>query len=182
MRKLSGWILYKLMGWKKNVTVEHPKKYVICLAPHTTNWDFLIGHLYSKAEGLKTNFLMKKEWFFWPLGPIFRKMGGIPVYRKKHTSMTDALGEMAVKAEEFAICITPEGTRSANPDWKKGFYYIALKAQMPILLYGVDYKRKLIEATKSFVPNGDIDTQMQEIKQYFKDYKGKHPEKFVTGL
>ena len=61
-----------MMGWKKNITVVHPDKYIICLAPHTSNWDFILGQLYAHAEGIKTNFLMKKEWFFWPLGPIFK--------------------------------------------------------------------------------------------------------------
>ena len=79
------------MGWTADVTEPHPDKYIICLAPHTSNWDFLIGQLYSKSQGMKSNFLMKKEWFFWPLGPIFRKLGGIPVWRSKHTSMTDNL-------------------------------------------------------------------------------------------
>ena len=69
-------ILYRMMGWKKNITVVHPDKYIICLAPHTSNWDFILGQLYAHAEGIKTNFLMKKEWFFWPIGPIFKAMGG----------------------------------------------------------------------------------------------------------
>lgn len=68
-----------------------------------------------------------------------------------------------------------------NPDWKKGFYYIALKAEMPILLYGVDYERKHIECTKTIIPNGDIDQQMREIKLYFSKFKGKKPENFTIG-
>jgi 1-acyl-sn-glycerol-3-phosphate acyltransferase len=124
---------------------------------------------------------MKKEWFFWPLGPIFRSLGGIPVFRSKKTSMTDNLAEAARKAERFMLCITPEGTRSPNPEWKKGFYYIAQKAEIPILLYGVDYEQKLIRCTKTIVPNGDIDTQMRDIKLYFKDFKGKKPENFTIG-
>ncbi|MBQ0073861.1 MAG: 1-acyl-sn-glycerol-3-phosphate acyltransferase [Prevotella sp.] len=178
-KALCSWLLYRLMGWKKVVTVEHPDKYIICLAPHTSNWDFLIGQLYCRAEGIKSNYLMKKEWFFWPLGPIFRMMGGIPVNRDKKTSMTEALAEAAKGAKEFRLTITPEGTRSRNPDWKKGFYFVALKAQMPILLYGVDYEKKLIQCTKSYVPTGDVENELPEIKQYFADFKGKHPEKFA---
>ena len=169
------------MGWTTEVTEAHPDKYIICLAPHTSNWDFLIGQLYSGAEGIDSNFLMKKEWFFWPLGPIFRKLGGIPVWRSKKTSMTDNMAETARQAKTFHLCITPEGTRSPNPEWKKGFYYIALKAEMPILLYGVDYERKHIECTKTIIPNGDIDQQMREIKQYFSKFKGKKPENFTIG-
>ncbi|MBQ8706155.1 MAG: 1-acyl-sn-glycerol-3-phosphate acyltransferase [Paludibacteraceae bacterium] len=180
-KSFCNWLLYKRMGWTTEVTEAHPDKYIICLAPHTSNWDFLLGQLYSGAEGFKSNFLMKKEWFFWPLGPIFKKLGGIPVWRTKHTSMTDNLAETARQAKTFHLCITPEGTRSANPDWKKGFYYIAQKAEMPILLYGVDYERKRIECTKTIIPNGDIDQQMREIKLYFSKFKGKKPENFTIG-
>jgi 1-acyl-sn-glycerol-3-phosphate acyltransferase len=180
-KSFCRWLLYKQLVWSIDITQEHPSKYIICLAPHTSNWDFLIGQLYNGAEGLKSNFLMKKEWFFWPLGPIFRSLGGIPVFRSKKTSMTDNLAEAARKAERFMLCITPEGTRSPNPEWKRGFYYIAQKAEIPILLYGVDYEQKLIRCTKTIVPNGDIDTQMRDIKLYFKDFKGKKPENFTIG-
>jgi len=163
------------------VTESIPDKAIICLAPHTSNWDFLIGQLYSRAVGMRSNFLMKKEWFFWPLGPIFRNMGGIPVWRSKKTSMTDNLAATARQLNHFLLCITPEGTRSANPEWKKGFYYIAQKAEIPILLFGVDYEKKLIRCSKTVIPNGDIDAQIREIKLYFKDFKGKKPENFALG-
>ena len=179
LRTLCGWLLYKVCGWTKEVSVSHPKKYIICLAPHTSNWDFVLGQLYSYADGVKINFLMKKEWFFFPLGALFRRLGGIPVNRQKKGSMTDALAETAQQSEGFRLCVTPEGTRKSNPEWKKGFYYIALKAGLPILLYGVDYERKLIQCTKVVVPTGDIDREMAEIKEYFKNFKGKHPEQFA---
>ena len=173
------WLLYKKLGWTKSVTVAHPDKFIICLAPHTSNWDFIIGQLYAQAEGFKINFLMKREWFFWPLGVIFRSLGGIPVWRSKHTSMTDNLAETAKTRDSFKLCITPEGTRSPNTEWKKGFYFIALKAEIPILLYGVDYEKKKIVCTDSFTPSGNIDEDMPKIKSYFKDFKGKKPENFA---
>ena len=163
------------------ITIAHPDKYIVCLAPHTSNWDFILGQLYMRAEGMHVNFLMKKEWFKGPLGVFFRRIGGIPVYRSKSTSMTDSIAESAKKEAEFHLCITPEGTRSLNPDWKKGFYFIALKAGIPILLYGIDYEKKLIQCTKSFIPSGDVDKEMVEIKSYFKDFKGKRPELFSIG-
>lgn len=181
LKAFSQWLLYKHWGWKLDISVPIPNKYIICLAPHTSNWDFVIGQLYAHAEGKTTNFLMKREWFFWPLSVLFRKWGGIPVWRDKKTSMTDNLANAAKQADRFALCITPEGTRSLNPDWKKGFYYIALKANIPILLFGVDYKKKLIQCTKSLVPTGDIDSEMRQIKLYFKDFTGKIPKKFTIG-
>ncbi len=181
LQQICRWILYRRMGWKTEITVDHPDKYIICLAPHTSNWDFVMGQLFSRAENLKTNFLMKKEWFFGPLGPIFRRLGGIPVYRSRHTSMTDTLAKAAQTSTSFKLCVTPEGTRSLNPDWKKGFYYIALKAGIPILLYALDFEHREIRCTRSVTPTGDFDADMRSIKLYFKDVKGKHPEQFSIG-
>ena len=181
LKKLSSWILYSKLGWHKDVTVPLPDKFIICLAPHTSNWDFFFGQLYTLSEGIRINFLMKREWFFWPLGPLFKSMGGIPVWRDKHASMTDNLANEATKSDSFRLCITPEGTRSPNADWKKGFYYIALKAKIPILLFGVDYEKKRIQCTRSFIPTGDFDKEMKEIKLYYKDFKGKIPENFILG-
>ena len=181
LKSICHFILYRVLGWKKDVTEEHPNKYIICLAPHTSNWDFILGQLYMRAEGYKINFLMKKERFVGPLGMFFRSIGGIPVWRSKHVSMTDHLAEMARLSKTFTICITPEGTRSLNPEWKKGAYFIALKANIPLLLYGVDYEKKLIQCTKTFIPTGDVDKDMHVIKQYFKDFKAEYPEKFTIG-
>jgi len=181
-KKFCNWLLYKRWGWQTEITEAYPDKCIICLAPHTSNWDFLMGQLFVGAIGMKSNFLMKKEWFVWPLGLLFRRLGGIPVYRQKHTSMTDTLAKTALEVPVFRLCITPEGTRSANPDWKKGFYFIAQKAGLPILLYGLDYGRRRIVCTKTVIPNGDVEGQMQEIKLYFKDFIGKKPENFTTGI
>ena len=82
-------------------------------------------------------------------------------------------------SKQFGLCITPEGTRKPTAEWKKGFYYIALKANLPILLFGLDYGQKRIVCTKSIIPDGDIDSQMKEIKEYFRDFKGKVPENFI---
>lgn len=166
------------MKFKEEVTEPFPPKYIIALAPHTSNWDFILGMLYSWAKGLRCDFLMKKEWFFWPLGIVMRKLGGIPVYRNKQRGMTDIVAEQARKMDTFHLCITPEGTRKATTEWKRGFYFIALKAELPILLYGIDYKRKLIKCTKTFLPTGDVEKDMSEIKNYFKQFEGRHPERF----
>ena len=181
LKAFCRWLLYKKRGWSLNITEDHPDKFIICLAPHTSNWDFFLGLLYSRAEGMQCNFMMKKEWFFWPLGPLFKKLGGIPVHRQKHTSMTDAMAESAKTSKTFHLCITPEGTRSRNPNWKKGFYFIALKAGLPILLYGIDYEKRLIQCTRTVIPSGDVESDMQEIKNYFKNFRGKIPNNFTIG-
>ena len=172
-------ILFGWMGFREEVSEPFPAKYIIALAPHTSNWDFIIGMLFCRAKDFNCNFLMKKEWFFWPLGKLMHKLGGIPVYRSKKTGLTDIVAEKAKEMDTFRLCITPEGTRKANKEWKKGFYYIALKANIPILLYGLDYKRKLIKCSRTFIPTGNVEKDMEEIKQYFTEFEGKHPERFI---
>lgn len=180
MRKLCRKILFGWMKFKVKVTEPQPDKYIIALAPHTSNWDFLIGLLYSRALGMKCDFMMKKSWFFWPLGYLMRALGGVPVERNKRMSLTDQLAKTAKDRKSFHLCITPEGTRKPVTEWRKGFYYIALKAEIPILLYAIDYEKKMITCTKSIMPDGNFDAQMQIIKTYYKDIKGKHPEKFAV--
>lgn len=179
MNKICAYILFKIMGFRADVTEPIPNKYIIALAPHTSNWDFIIGNLYSFAIGFKCNFLMKKEWFFWPLGYVMRALGGIPVYRDKRTRATERIAQQAIEAKTFRLCITPEGTRKPNAEWKKGFYYIALTAKIPILLYGLDFEKKLIVCKKTIIPTGDVENDMKEIKEYFKEFKGKHSNRFV---
>ena len=178
-QKICRTILFDWMGWKADVDQPIPDKCILCVAPHTSNWDFFIGKVYYTALGRTSNFLMKKEWFFWPLGPLFRRMGGIPVERSRHTSMTDQLAQRAMESSHFSLAVTPEGTRSRNAEWKRGFYYIALKAQLPILLYGLDFGTKTIVCKRTLVPSGDVDADMRVIADYFSHFKGKHPENFA---
>lgn len=174
--------LLKWAGWSTDVTVPMRDKCIICVAPHTSNWDFILGELYYASLGRTAGFLMKKEWFFWPLGPIFRKIGGIPVVRSKKTSLTDQIAETAKNSEYFNFAVTPEGTRKYVETWKRGFYYIALKAQIPIQLYALDGKSKQIICTKEIFPSGDVDADFKVIMDYFRPFVGREikPGKFAV--
>lgn len=180
-RAISASIL-KMLGWKVEVSVPDFPKCVICVAPHTSNWDFFIGKLTYLSIGRFAGFMMKKEWFFPPLGAILRSMGGVPVTRDKHTDMVSQLVDIFNSRERFSIAITPEATRKANPDWKKGFYYIAQGANVPIVLAYIDYQKKEVGIKKVFEPTGDVEADMRAIKMYYKDFHACKPEKFVTGL
>lgn len=181
-QKVAKFIYENLLGWKSEVTVPDFPKVMICAAPHTSNLDLFMGKLFITSVGRKSGFLMKKEWFVGPLGSIFRWMGGIPVDRGKRTSLVDQMIQKVKESDEFHVAITPEGTRSANANWKKGFYYIAHGAGIPIVLIGIDYEKKIVKATKYLIPSGDFEKDIIEIKTYYKDFKGRHPEKFLTGL
>lgn len=172
-------ILTRWMGFKIDVDQPIPPKFIIALAPHTSNWDFVIAILYRRAFGVKCQFMIKKAWFFWPLGYLMRAIGGIPVERGKRTNLIDQMVKVARESKTFGLTITPEGTRKPVRKWKQGFYQIGLKADLPILLFKLDYEKKLITCNKTIRPNGNVDEQMKEIKAYYKDCKGKHPENFL---
>ena len=173
-------LIFRKMGWQVEMTVPYRDRCIICVAPHTSNWDFIIAELYYHSIGRTAGFLMKKEWFFWPMGVLFRRMGGIPVERSRHVSLTDRVAEAAIKAERFELAVTPEGTRSLATKWKRGFYFIALKAGLPIQLYAIDYKNKCIVCTKELVPSGDVEADMRLIMDYYRPYEGKYPGKFAV--
>lgn len=177
-QKFCRVLLYRCLGWKEEISIELPDRCVMAIAPHTSNCDFLIGELYNGAENLRAGFLMKKEWFFWPIGLLLKRMGGIPVWRDKKTSLTERLAQMALERQRFRLAITPEGTRSLVHDWKKGFYYIALKAKIPIVLFSIDYAKKVISCTKMIYPTGEEEKELREIKAFYSSSQGRHPERF----
>jgi len=179
MQKFSKFIL-KSFGWKPFVTTAEPIKSVICVAPHTSNWDFIIGKLFYWALGRKTCFLMKKEWFFFPLGGIMRAMGGVPVDRSKRTSVTLQMINEFNNREKFHLAITPEGTRSLNKRWKLGFYHIAIGAKVPIQLAVIDYKNKEMGIKEVFYPTGNEKEDLKYIYDFYRNSNPKNPKNFAV--
>lgn len=180
--RLSRLIL-KLFGWKVEATAPDCAKCVICVAPHTSNWDFIIGKLAYASIGRKASFLMKSTWFFFPLNIIFKAMGGIPVHRGDKAAGQSLVADVASRldhAERLQIAITPEGTRSRTSDWRTGFLRIAELANVPCVLAAIDYQSKTVKIDRIFWPTGDVEADMRQIKDYYKPFIGKHPEKFST--
>jgi 1-acyl-sn-glycerol-3-phosphate acyltransferase len=178
MRKLYTFLL-KLFGWNYALPVVIPDKCVLCVAPHTSNWDFVIGMLFYKSIGGNPHVLMKKEWFFFPLGNLLKSMGAIPVDRGKKTSVSSQMVELFRLKTHFQVAVAPEGTRKKNTVWKTGFYYIALNACVPITLAYIDYLKKEVGVKKIFHPTGDVKCDIDKIKHYYKDIRAKHPKRFA---
>ncbi len=178
--KLSQFIL-KICGWKFIGEIPTEKKAVIIAAPHTSNWDFIWGKLAFVAHNINTTVLMKKEFFFFPFGAIFRSMGVMPIDRNKKSNLTDQLAEVFAKRDELYLSLSPEGTRSKCTEWKKGFYFIALKANVPILLGEFNYEKKTLNFIETFYPTGDVEADMAYIKGKYKNSKPKYPNLFSIG-
>jgi 1-acyl-sn-glycerol-3-phosphate acyltransferase len=179
MKQQIARFILKLVGW--NVVINLPpggKKFVVMMAPHTSNWDFLIGFLGYMSIGVDAKYLIKKEVFVFPFVRLLKAIGAIPVDRKASTNVVIQVGEMFKKYESFYITIAPEGTRSLNRTWKRGFYYIAVHAQVPIAFGFLDYKNKIGGIGGWFTPTGDYDSDLKEIETFYFDKQARYPEKF----
>lgn len=179
MKKTLSKAILQWFGWKtaSRDGFELPKC-VICVAPHTSNWDFVIGKLFYNSIGMDASFLIKKDWFIFPFNLLFKRMGGVPVDRSKNTSITDQVAEMFLRNSRFQIAITPEGTRKRAAEWKKGFYYIALKANVPIILAYIDYAKREVGTKGVFYPTGDADADITHIRSCFRNVVACHPENY----
>lgn len=176
---LAGWIL-RVAGWKVRITAPDFPKCIICVAPHTSNWDFILGKLAYASVGRKAGFLMKQSWFFFPLGCFFRAIGGIPVPRVRGAALTDSIIRRFNESSSMVIAITPEGTRSRTTRWRSGMLRIALGANVPIELGALDFATKTILIEKTFFPSGNLEADMRAVKDYYKPFTGLHPGNFTT--
>lgn len=168
-------LFFKLSGWKiQGEPPRHLKKYIIAVAPHTSNWDFPIGLAVRSIQQFPSNYLGKKELFKPPFGWIFTRLGGFPVDRSSSNNMVDQVVEIAKREEQFIVAIAPEGTRKNVQKWKTGFYHIAFNAGIPLVLVAIDYPTKTIRWSEPFQPSGDLKQDAVKIDAFFKGSRGKN--------
>lgn len=173
--------ILKTMGWTVHFSVPDFPKAIICVAPHTSNWDFIMGELAIRSVGRKAGFMMKSAWFFFPLGYFFKAIGGIPVHRgKKKGSLVDDMVHRFNSENRLVVAITPEGTRKRTSTWHTGFLRIAIEANIPVVLGAIDFRKKHIEVSEVFEPSGDIDADLRTVKNYYRPFTGKHPDNFTA--
>lgn len=173
----------KWTGWTVEITAPRRDKCVICVAPHTSNWDFILGLAAYRSLGYGENFLMKKFWFFFPLKYFFYHFGGIPVESSKKSgkSLVKQIVEDFNERPYMNLAVTPEGTRSRQPEWHTGFLRIATEAKVPVQLGLLDFANKRIIIKEEIIPSGDIESDMKRVKAYYAQFPNvaKFPEKFA---
>lgn len=170
-------LFLKMIGWRKEGSLPHIPKYVIILAPHTSNWDLPIGLAIAFALKLRGYWLGKDDLFRWPFHGFFRWLGGIPINRSKSSDVVVQMVQVFKEWENFTMVLTPEGTRKKVTYWKSGFWHIARCANVPIVLAFLDYLRKAGGGGSVFYPTGDIEADMEYIRAFYAMVTGKHPEK-----
>ncbi|MDF1576576.1 MAG: 1-acyl-sn-glycerol-3-phosphate acyltransferase [Bacteroidales bacterium] len=178
MKTISGRILER-MGWTIKGVFPDIKKSIIIFAPHTAHIDALYGKLGITELGIKFLFLSKKELFFFPMNILMKKFGSIAVRGVKDKNAIFQVAELLNHAEELHIVISPEGWVKKVPDWNKGFYYMALKARVPIVVAYLDYKKKEMGIKDVIYEVGDYESVKSQINSLYKDVTGKCPEQFV---
>jgi 1-acyl-sn-glycerol-3-phosphate acyltransferase len=173
--RLIGKLYLKLAGWKLEGELPDLPKFLVVVAPHTTNWDLPYMLAVSYAMNFRTNWFGKRELFHWSCGWFFKWLGGIPIERRKSTNMVAQIVEEINARERIVISIAPEGTRSKAEYWKSGFYHIAHQAEIPIVLGYLDYARKAGGLGPVLYPSGDIEADMQVIADFYKHVTPRYP-------
>lgn len=175
-RWLSKFLFLKVWGWQlKGINPADVPKCVVVVFPHTSNWDFPIGIFVRPILGADIKFLAKNSLFKWPMGSLFRALGGYPVERSKNTNFVDAVVDLFNSKKEFRITVTPEGTRKKVTTLRTGFYYIATKANVPIVLCSFDWQHKIVTFGEPFYA-GTYEEVFEKMKAFFKGVKGRIPE------
>ena len=178
MKKLFyKWVFFKLMGWKIVGTINPEiKKCVMMVMPHTSAHDFYLGIFTRGIVGLEMNFVAKKELFRFPFGAYFSYMGGAALDRTGGLNKVDSIAGIFEKKETFRLAVAPEGTRKYVSELKTGFYYIALKANVPIIPVAFDFGKKEVRFGQPVIPSGDYDQDSKLLNQHFVGVTGKIPE------
>lgn len=177
MRVIYKFIYFKLLKWTiKGDFPKHLKKYIVIAAPHTHWHDFPMGIMLRKILKTKINFVAKKELFKGPLGWYLRQVGGHSIDRTKGQNKVDAYAKLFEENDYFVLNIAPEGTRKKVDEWKSGFYYIAQKANVPIVMVVFDFGKKQHRISEPFYPTGNFEEDLIKIKSFYKGAVGRIPE------
>jgi 1-acyl-sn-glycerol-3-phosphate acyltransferase len=168
-----GHAALRLLGWRVEGEVPNLPKFVIAVAPHTSNWDFVVGAAAMFALDLRLAFLGKHTLFRWPFGPVLRWMGGIPVDRSSPHGVVAASVDAFVNVERRLLAIAPEGTRRHVARFKPGFLHIARGARVPVLLASLDYAARCVRFGPSFEPGEDVEADRRRTEAFFATVRGK---------
>jgi len=165
-------------GWKPEGERPTAPRFVLIAAPHTSNWD--LAYLLALAEvyDLHISWMGKHQIFRWPFGGLFRTLGGIPIRRHERADRVGAMAKEFAERETFALVVPSEATRAWAPHWKSGFYQIARRAEVPIVMGFLDYRRQRGGFGPALRVTGDVKQDMDRIRSFYADKIGKYPEKF----
>lgn len=171
-RAIGRWTL-RALGWTIEGDIPDVRKLVVIAAPHTSNWDFVVGIAAKFALGLGVTFLGKDSLFRFPLGPFMRAWGGIPVDRSEsHDVVSDIVAQFS-RRDRLVLALAPEGTRKRVDRWRTGFYHIAHGAAVPIVTVALNFGERAIQIGAPFRTTGDPDADLRELQGRFAGIAGR---------
>ncbi|HSB55067.1 MAG TPA: lysophospholipid acyltransferase family protein, partial [Gemmatimonadales bacterium] len=179
---LTQWLgrtLLRLGGWRVEGRLPDEPRFVLIVAPHTSNWDFILGLLAMFTIGIRLSWLGKHSIFRFPIVGLLRWLGGEPVDRRVHHGIVEAAIDRFRSRRQWVLGIAPEGTRKRVEQWKTGFYLIAVGADVPILPVAFDYSRRVVDLGTLFRPTGDQEADIPAIRARYRKEMARHPENFV---
>ncbi|WP_299760578.1 1-acyl-sn-glycerol-3-phosphate acyltransferase [uncultured Pontibacter sp.] len=179
--KFISKLFFKATGWKLNGTLApQDRRCVMVAAPHTSNWDFVYARAAFFLMDAPIRYTIKKEFMKFPFGPLLKAIGALPIDRSKNNRMVDAMIRIFDETPgDMCVMVTPEGTRKYQPRWRRGFYYVALGAKVPIVLGYLDYAKKEAGIGPTIIPSGDIEADLEKIMTFYRTKTAKYPEQGV---
>ena len=179
--RLAKWFL-RLAGWTSEGELPAARGCVLIAAPHTSNWDLLFFLAHAWAFGVRVSWMGKHTLFHGPMGTIMRALGGIPVRRDRVGGLVGQMSEAFERDPTLVLTVPPEGTRGYVAHWKSGFYQIARAARVPIVMGYLDYERRAGGLGPALVATDDVRADMDEIRAFYADKRGRHPDLFGAVL
>jgi 1-acyl-sn-glycerol-3-phosphate acyltransferase len=170
-------LLLRLSGWRVHGQVPDFPKFIVLGAPHTSNWDFMLMLAMGLTLRAKFQYMGKAELFRSPLGWFFRWCGGIPVERNKSVGLVEQMADRIQRSDHFILTIAPEGTRDKVNEWKTGFYHIARKANIPVVLGFVDGRNKTVGLGPTFHLTDNMQADIKAIQEFYAKMVGVHPHR-----
>ncbi len=178
IRRALARALLRLGGWSLETGVPDGRRYVLIAAPHTSNWDFIWLLALAWSVDVDLRWMGKASLFIWPLGPLFRALGGIAIQRDRRTNMVDGTVAAFAQGGDLVVTVPPEATRSHSHYWRSGFYHIARLAKVPLVLGYLDYARRRGGLGPRLDPTGDVVADMNIIRAFYADKQGRYPALF----
>lgn len=174
--------LLRAMGWESVGGPMKEPKAIVLGVPHTSVWDFVVSYLFYAQHGKVAHIMVKKEFFFWPVGPILRACGAIPVDRQSAATLVRSLIHSMEGLDEFHLALAPEATRKATKRWKSGFHLIARETGSTVYMGFFDWKSKRIGVGEVLPLTDDVKADMQKLYDHYRqlDLQGKHKDGYIV--
>jgi 1-acyl-sn-glycerol-3-phosphate acyltransferase len=171
--RIIGRLAMRVRGWRITGELPDLPKFVIIVAPHTSNWDFFVGLSAKWALGLKVSWIAKHTVFRWPIAGALKRLGGIPVVRDRPQGVVQDVVDAFREREQMVFALAPEGTRRRVAHWRSGYWHVARAARVPIVPVALDYALRMIYIGPPHETSASLEDDEQKLRRYFARIKGK---------